>query len=215
MSTAIQLRRAVLGVLPIIVMMFGYQEVCMSQATARAGSRTLCSYTADSWTDRVGRGLRPSQEGWFQRDDRPESNNLVGRRRRRDQARARHTDRPAILVGHSYGGVVITEAGNDTKVAGLVYIAAFAPDKGESVSFLIKNHRRARRCRRSCRRKTDTSSLIARSSEHPSPRMSARQPHRSWRIRRCRGALRLSTALSPNPPGRRSQAGTSSRPKTR
>jgi pimeloyl-ACP methyl ester carboxylesterase len=46
---------------------------------------------------------------------------------------------PAILVGHSYGGVVITEAGNDPKVAGLVYIAAFAPDKGESVSSLIKN----------------------------------------------------------------------------
>ena len=46
---------------------------------------------------------------------------------------------PAILVGHSYGGVVITEAGTDPKVAGLVYIAAFAPDKGESVSALIKN----------------------------------------------------------------------------
>jgi pimeloyl-ACP methyl ester carboxylesterase len=46
---------------------------------------------------------------------------------------------PAVLVGHSYGGVVITEAGNDPKVAGLVYIAAFAPDKGESVSALIKN----------------------------------------------------------------------------
>ena len=37
---------------------------------------------------------------------------------------------PVILVGHSYGGVVITEAGNDPKVVGLVYIAAFAPDKG-------------------------------------------------------------------------------------
>jgi len=48
-------------------------------------------------------------------------------------------DGPAILVGHSYGGVVITEAGNDPKVAGLVYIAAFAPDKGESVSSLIQN----------------------------------------------------------------------------
>ena len=46
---------------------------------------------------------------------------------------------PVILVGHSYGGVVITEAGNDPKVAGLVYITAFAPDKGESVSSLIKN----------------------------------------------------------------------------
>ena len=46
---------------------------------------------------------------------------------------------PVILVGHSYGGVVITEAGNDPKVAGLVYIAAFAPDKGESVATLIKD----------------------------------------------------------------------------
>lgn len=48
-------------------------------------------------------------------------------------------DGPVILVGHSYGGVVITEAGNDPKVDGLVYIAAFAPDKGESVESLIKN----------------------------------------------------------------------------
>jgi pimeloyl-ACP methyl ester carboxylesterase len=46
---------------------------------------------------------------------------------------------PVILVGHSYGGVVITEAGNDPEVAGLVYIAAFAPDTGESVESLIKN----------------------------------------------------------------------------
>src|SRR5258706_35501 len=46
---------------------------------------------------------------------------------------------PVMLVGHSYGGAVITEAGNDPKVAGLVYVAAFAPDKGESVSTLIKD----------------------------------------------------------------------------
>jgi len=51
---------------------------------------------------------------------------------------ATHDD-PAILVGHSYGGAVITEAGNDPKVAGLVYIAAFALDDGESVSSLIKD----------------------------------------------------------------------------
>ena len=44
---------------------------------------------------------------------------------------------PVILVGHSYGGAVITEAGNDPKVAALVYIAAFAPDTGESVNTLI------------------------------------------------------------------------------
>jgi pimeloyl-ACP methyl ester carboxylesterase len=46
---------------------------------------------------------------------------------------------PAILVGHSYGGAVITEAGTHPNVAGLVYIAAFAPDKGESVNTLIAN----------------------------------------------------------------------------
>lgn len=46
---------------------------------------------------------------------------------------------PAVLVGHSYGGVVITEAGNHPDVAALVYIAAFAPDAGESVGSLIAN----------------------------------------------------------------------------
>ena len=44
---------------------------------------------------------------------------------------------PVILVGHSYGGAVITEAGNDPNVAALVYISAFAPDTGESVNTLI------------------------------------------------------------------------------
>jgi pimeloyl-ACP methyl ester carboxylesterase len=48
-------------------------------------------------------------------------------------------DGPTILVGHSYGGVVITESGNDPKVKGLVYVAAFAPASGESVSSLIAN----------------------------------------------------------------------------
>lgn len=46
---------------------------------------------------------------------------------------------PVILVGHSYGGVVITEAGTHPKVAALVYVAAFAPGTGESVSSLIKD----------------------------------------------------------------------------
>ena len=47
-------------------------------------------------------------------------------------------DGPTVLVGHSYGGAVITEAGTHPKVATLVYITAFAPDAGESVSSLIK-----------------------------------------------------------------------------
>ncbi len=45
-------------------------------------------------------------------------------------------DGPVILVGHSYGGVVITEAGDDPKVVGLVYVAAFAPDAGQTIASL-------------------------------------------------------------------------------
>jgi pimeloyl-ACP methyl ester carboxylesterase len=48
-------------------------------------------------------------------------------------------DGPVVLVGHSYGGVVITEAGTDPQVSALVYIAAFAPDAGESVQTLISD----------------------------------------------------------------------------
>jgi len=48
-------------------------------------------------------------------------------------------DSEVVLVGHSYGGVVITEAGTHPKVSGLVYITAFAPDRGESVASLIAN----------------------------------------------------------------------------
>ncbi|WP_233888172.1 alpha/beta hydrolase [Paraburkholderia flagellata] len=47
-------------------------------------------------------------------------------------------DGPSILVGHSYGGAVVTQAGNDDKVAGLVYVAAFQPDTGESPLELTK-----------------------------------------------------------------------------
>jgi pimeloyl-ACP methyl ester carboxylesterase len=47
---------------------------------------------------------------------------------------------PAILVGHSYGGAVITEAGNDPQVAGLVYVAAYQPDAGESLATLTEKN---------------------------------------------------------------------------
>jgi pimeloyl-ACP methyl ester carboxylesterase len=77
---------------------------------------------------------------------------------------------PVILVGHSYGGAVVTEAGNDSKVAGLVYITAFAPDKGESVSSLIKDPLQARPFRLSCRRRMDTCFSTRRSSRPHSPR---------------------------------------------
>ena len=78
--------------------------------------------------------------------------------------------RPVMLVGHSYGGVVITEAGTHPKVAGLVYIAAFAPDKGESVSTLIKDP-------------TTAISLISSSFSHFLPLIP--QSHRPFTFKKC------------------------------
>jgi pimeloyl-ACP methyl ester carboxylesterase len=49
-------------------------------------------------------------------------------------------DGPVLLVGHSYGGVVITQAGNDPKVVGLVYVAAFAPSDGQSINVMGKSY---------------------------------------------------------------------------
>jgi len=72
-------------------------------------------------------------------------------------------DGPTILVGHSYGGAVITEAGNHPKVSALVYIAAFAPDKASRWDRLLKIRRPARPYRRYCRRKTAFCSSTRRS----------------------------------------------------
>jgi pimeloyl-ACP methyl ester carboxylesterase len=114
---------------------------------------------------------------------------------------------PVILVGHSYGGAVITEAGNDPNVVGLVYITAFAPDRGESVASLIRILRRTRRFRpfflrrRASWHSTKPSSLQA-------LRPMWRQTRRiSWRTPRSHGALLRSTARLPSPRGRASRAG--------
>jgi len=95
---------------------------------------------------------------------------------------------PVILVGHSYGGAVITEAGNDPKVVGLVYIAAFAPDKDESISSLIKDPRLGRPCRLYSRRETATYSSTRRNSPLRSRPTWTRKKPRSWRILKSRGA---------------------------
>jgi pimeloyl-ACP methyl ester carboxylesterase len=70
---------------------------------------------------------------------------------------AKHSG-PVILVGHSYGGAVITEAGNDPKVAGLVYVTAFALDNGESVRRLSRTPRLTLPCHRYCHHKMVISS---------------------------------------------------------
>jgi hypothetical protein len=80
--------------------------------------------------------------------------------------------RPGDSRQSSYGGVVITEAGNDPKISGLVYIAAFAPEKDESVETLIQNSPAGHRCLRSCRRRMDFCSSTDRSWRLPSLRTS-------------------------------------------
>jgi len=125
-------------------------------------------------------------------------------------------DGPTILVGHSYGGAVITEAGNHPKVAALVYIAAFAPDKGESVGSLIKDPPPgAPRNRRYCRRKTAFCSSTRRSFPLLlQPTWNPKKP-RSWLTPKFRGAWGPLAARSANPRGGPSRAGTWSPPRTR
>ena len=105
------------------------------------------------------------------------------------------TKSSVILVGHSYGGVVITEAGNDPKVAGLVYIAAFAPDKGESVSALIKDPVPGAPVPPILPPKDG---YLSRSTRPSSPRasraISAKRRPSSWPTRKYPGVSRLSTA---------------------
>ena len=122
---------------------------------------------------------------------------------------------PVILVGHSYGGAVITEAGNDPKVAGLVYITAFAPDRGESVSTLIKDPPLARPCHRSCRRRTAIYSSTRRSSPPHSRLTWTQKGPRSWPTPRSRGAWARSAARSASRRGGPSRVGTWSPPTTR
>jgi len=116
--------------------------------------------------------------------------------------------KPVILVGHSYGGAVITEAGNDPKVAALVYITAFAPDQGESLASLIRIPRRARPSRPSCRPRTASCSSTRRSSPRRSRGTWRRTRPPSWPTPKSHGALRRSAGPSRRRHGSRSRAAT-------
>jgi pimeloyl-ACP methyl ester carboxylesterase len=139
MSIAIA-RRAFLGLVPIIAMVLGDGEVFMSQARAVDGVRNVLLIHGGFVDGSGWQGVYDllKKDGYHVSIVQNPTTSLAD-----DVAVTKRMlatqDGPAILVGHSYGGVVITEAGTDPKVAGLVYIAAFAPDKGESVSALIKN----------------------------------------------------------------------------
>ncbi len=93
-------------------------------------------------------------------------------------------DGAAVLVGHSYGGAVITEAGNHPNVAALAYIAGYVPDEGESLGTLIAQAPADARLRRSCRPKTVSFSWTEARSQPPSPPMRQRPSRHSWLTRR-------------------------------
>ncbi len=112
-----------------------------------------------------------------------------------------------ILVGHSYGGAVITQAGTHKKVAGLVYITAFAPDAGESVNTLIANPPPGAPVPPILPPLAATSSWTRKSSR---PHLQATwmpPPRSSWRFRRFRGGWRRSAAPLRFRHGRASRVG--------
>jgi pimeloyl-ACP methyl ester carboxylesterase len=135
-------RGIIFRLLPIVAMTLGFGEVHMAQAQASTSTvvKTVVlvhgGFVDGSGWEGVYNLLR--RDGYTVAIVQNPTTSLAD-----DVAVTKRTiaaqKGPVILVGHSYGGVVITEAGNDPKVAGLVYVAAFAPDAGESVSSLIKD----------------------------------------------------------------------------
>jgi pimeloyl-ACP methyl ester carboxylesterase len=128
------------GIVSLGALLFGLQEGVMSQTSHSANVRNVVlvhgGFVDGSGWEGVYKALKKS--GYAVTIVQNATTSLADDVATTKRAIALQNG-PVILVGHSYGGAVITEAGNDPKVAGLVYIAAFAPDKGESVSTLIKD----------------------------------------------------------------------------
>ena len=95
---------------------------------------------------------------------------------------------PVVLVGHSYGGAVVTQAGNDPKVKALVYIAAFVPDQDESVDSLLKNAPPGAPLPPILPPRDGFLLLDQKSLRLPSRPMCPRVRPASWRHRKCPGA---------------------------
>jgi pimeloyl-ACP methyl ester carboxylesterase len=128
------------GIVSVGAWLFGFGEVAMSQ-TSQPGNVRNVVLVHGGWVDGSGwegvyKALKKS--GYAVTIVQEATTSLADDVATTKRAIASQNG-PAILVGHSYGGAVITEAGNDSKVVGLVYVAAFAPDRGESVSTLIKD----------------------------------------------------------------------------
>ena len=138
MATTFQ--RLALGIVAVIAVALGLAEGVMSEAVETANVRNVL-LVHGAFADGSGwRGVHAvlRKDGYRVTVVQNPTTSLADDVAATKRALAAQ-DGPAILVGHSYGGVVITEAGTDPRVAGLVYVAAFAPDAGESVAVLNKN----------------------------------------------------------------------------
>jgi len=139
-GTVVERRRIFLGLLPIITFLFSIGGTPMAQTSTSAAVKNIVlvhgGFVDGSGWEGVYKALK--KDGYtvavVQNPTISFGDDVAVTKRT-----IANQNGPVILVGHSYGGAVITEAGNDPKVAGLVYVAAFAPDKGESVSSLIAN----------------------------------------------------------------------------
>ena len=133
-------RQIIFTGLPVMAMMFGIGKDLMAQTNASALVKNIVlvhgGFVDGSGWEGVYKALK--KDGYTVAIVQNPTITLAGDVALTKRAIAAQ-DGPVILVGHSYGGAVITEAGNDPKVAGLVYVTAFALDKGESVSSLIKD----------------------------------------------------------------------------
>jgi pimeloyl-ACP methyl ester carboxylesterase len=128
------------GIVSLAALLFGLQEGVMSQTSQSASARNIV-LVHGGWVDGSGwEGVYKAlkKDGYAVTIVQIATTSLADDVATTKRAIATQNG-PVILVGHSYGGAVITDAGNDPKVAGLVYVAAFAPDRGESVSTLIKD----------------------------------------------------------------------------
>jgi pimeloyl-ACP methyl ester carboxylesterase len=133
-------RRTILGLLPIITFVLGFGGSVLAQTSPSAAVKNVVlvhgGFVDGSGWEGVYKILK--KDGYTVAIVQNPTISLAD-----DVAVTKRTiasmGGPVILVGHSYGGAVITEAGNDPKVVELVYVAAFAPDKSESVSTLIAN----------------------------------------------------------------------------
>src|SRR5271166_2388105 len=123
-------RQIIFTVLPIVAMMFGIGKDLMAQTNASTLVKNVVlvhgGFVDGSGWEGVYKALK--KDGYTVAIVQNPTISLADDVAITKRAIAAQNG-PVILVGHSYGGAVVTEAGNDPKVAGLVYITAFAPDK--------------------------------------------------------------------------------------